>query len=261
MQYDHITTDSQLKKLCQALADSSYIGFDTEFVSEDTYFPELCLVQVAADDVLAVIDPQEINDMSPFWETLSTGSHCTIAHAEREEFRFCRLAVQRRPANLFDVQLAAGLVGIEYPASYGKLLTKLLSVRLAKGETRTDWRRRPLSDKQIDYALQDVIYLKDIHSKIESKLKQLGRLERLQEEMTVWQDEMEAAEIAVPWQVFPWGLSFLAPVATLAMALTDQVGWFPTNQGLVKSCWLLIVVTVTMLPLTVLMLICWSTVP
>ncbi|MFC1757861.1 ribonuclease D [Planctomycetota bacterium] len=200
MQYDHITTDEQLEKLCSNLANSTYIGFDTEFVSEDSYFPELCLVQVAADDVLAVIDPQEITDMSPFWNALSNGDHLTIAHAAREEFRFCRLAVQRRPANLFDVQLAAGLVGIEYPASYGKLLNKLLGVRLAKGETRTDWRRRPLSDKQIDYALQDVIYLKDIHSKIEAKLIKLGRLEWLQEEMSVWQDEMEAAEKQERWR-------------------------------------------------------------
>ena len=198
--YDHITTDAQLEKLCCKLASSSFIGFDTEFVSEDTYFPELCLIQVAADEVLAVIDPQEIGDMTLFWDALSKGEHLTIAHAAREEFRFCRTAVQRRPANLFDVQLAAGLVGIEYPASYGKLLNKLLNVRLAKGETRTDWRRRPLSDKQIEYALQDVIYLKDIHTKIEAKLVELGRLEWLQEEMSVWQDQMEAAEQQERWR-------------------------------------------------------------
>ena len=200
MQFDHITTDAQLKQLCSDLANSTYIGFDTEFVSEDTYFPELCLVQVAADDVLAVIDPQDISDMTPFWDALSTGDHLTIAHAAREEFRFCRLAVQRRPANLFDVQLAAGLVGIEYPASYGKLLNKLLGVRLSKGETRTDWRRRPLSDKQIEYALQDVIYLREIHDKIEAKLIKLGRLDWLQEEMSVWQDDMEAAEQQERWR-------------------------------------------------------------
>ncbi|MCA9216757.1 MAG: ribonuclease D [Planctomycetales bacterium] len=200
MQYDHITTDRQLQELCRDLADTSYIGFDTEFVSEDTYFPELCLVQVAADNILAVIDPKDISDMSPFWDVLSSGSHLTIAHAAREEFRFCRLAVQRRPANLFDVQLAAGLVGIEYPASYGKLLSKLLGVKLAKGETRTDWRRRPLSDKQIEYALQDVIYLKDIHSKLESSLRELGRLEWLDEEMAAWQDDMEAAESQERWR-------------------------------------------------------------
>jgi ribonuclease D len=147
-----------------------------------------------------VIDPQPIDDLTPFWETLSTGSHLTIAHAGREEFRFCRQAVQRRPANLFDIQLAAGLIGIEYPASYGKLLSKLVGVRLAKGETRTDWRRRPLSDKQIEYALQDVIYLKEIHDTIRSKLVELGRLEWLEEEMSVWQDEMEAAEGQERWR-------------------------------------------------------------
>lgn len=200
MNYDHIETAEHLASFCNDLKGSEFIGFDTEFVSEDTYYPELCLIQVASDDRLAVIDTKKVKDIKPFWQVLCENGHRTIVHAGREEFRFCRSACNARPSDLFDIQLAAGFVGLEYPASYAKLISKLLDIRLPKGETRTDWRKRPLSEHQIEYALKDVTYLKPIHDKIQAKLTNLKRTDWFHEEMRAWEANQEFVEAQERWR-------------------------------------------------------------
>ena len=200
MDHLYIRSDEQLSSFCQRIITAKIVGFDTEFVSEDTYRPDLCLIQVAADGDLAVIDPKAVRDVRPFWDAICSGDHITVVHAGREEFRFCLQAAGRRPSNLFDTQLASGLIGLDYPASYGKLLSRLLNRDLAKGETRTDWRRRPLSAKQIEYALQDVIYLEPLFNQIQASLDRLHRAEWLAEEMTRWQSGLEAAEQRENWR-------------------------------------------------------------
>jgi ribonuclease D len=212
LDYDHILTDDHLAEYCAAIADAPIVAFDTEFVSEDTYQPELCLVQVAAGGRLAVIDPFEVQDLTPFWELLAKPGRETLVHAGREEFRFCRRAIGKRPAQWFDVQLAAGLIGLEFPASYGTLVSKLLGKSLDKGETRTDWRRRPLSDRQLEYALQDVADLEAIRTKIYSRLEKLNRLGWLEFELAVWQDDLEAFETSERWRRVS-GLSGMSPKA------------------------------------------------
>ena len=200
MQYEYIETKSAFESFCSKLTESSYISYDTEFVSEDSYYPELCLIQVATETQLAVIDTKEIQDSTLFFEALATAGHRTIVHAGREEFRYCRRATNSRPSDLFDIQLAAAFVGLEYPASYGKLIWKILDLRLPKGETRTDWRRRPLTDRQIEYALQDVIHLKDIHDVLLGKMKDLGRVEWFFEEMDAWQANVEETDQRERWR-------------------------------------------------------------
>ncbi len=103
---------------------------------------------------------------------------------------FCLLAVDRLPKNLFDVQLAAGLAGIEYPAGYATLVYKLLGESSQKQETRTDWRKRPLSKRQIDYAVQDVYYLGLIRDRVHARLEELGRLSWMKEETAAWCEEL-----------------------------------------------------------------------
>jgi len=195
-----ITTQIELEQLCADLAGADSIAFDTEFVSEHTYRPTLCLVQVAAARRLAVIDPFDLQDLTPFWTLLARPGHETIVHAGREELIFCYEAVGGPPANPFDVQLAAGLVGFEYPAGYGTLLGKLLSETPAKGETRTDWRRRPLSPHQIDYALDDVRYLQRLRDKLHSRLLRLKRLDWLAAEMAAWQAQVIASRGDDRWR-------------------------------------------------------------
>ncbi|QDU95574.1 ribonuclease D [Lignipirellula cremea] len=200
MQYEHITSDSQLQDYCARLAQAEFIAFDTEFISEDTYRPDLCLIQVAAGDALAVIDPKACEDVTLFWETLAAFPRQTIVHAGREELRFCLQAVQAPPPQLIDVQLAAGMIGLEYPAAYGTLIHKLLGKTLPKGETRTDWRRRPLTDRQMEYALQDVIYLAAIRDQLLGKLDELDRRSWFLDEMTRWQNDIIEAEAQQRWR-------------------------------------------------------------
>ncbi|MGO9109914.1 MAG: ribonuclease D [Thermoguttaceae bacterium] len=200
MDYESITTDTQLGEFCGELATCPWIALDTEFVSEHTYRPELCLIQVSTPQRLAMIDTIVVHDVRPFWQAVVDGNHETIVHAARGEMEFCLLAVDRLPKNLFDVQLAAGLTGIEYPAGYGTLVAKLLGESSQKHETRTDWRKRPLSKRQIDYAVQDVYYLGLIRDRLHARLGELGRLPWMKEETESWCEELLRATSSERWR-------------------------------------------------------------
>jgi len=198
--YQNITTEGQLREFCRDLPRHEAIAFDTEFVSEHTYQPVLCLIQVAAGQQLAVIDAMAMDDLSPFWEAIAEPGHETIVHAGRGEVEFSLQTIGRRPAGLFDVQIAAGLAGMEYPAAYSKLIGKLLGTPTQKHETRTDWRRRPLSQRQIEYALDDVRHLGPLRDNLHATLKRLGRLDWLAEEMDSWQDEVQRSFTQERWR-------------------------------------------------------------
>ncbi len=200
MSHKTITTACQLERYCGQLAGCTRISLDTEFVAERTYRPLLCLIQVAAGDGLALIDALEIEDVTPFWRVIAEPGHETVVHAGRGEFEFCLRATGRRPARLFDVQIAAGLVGIEYPAGYRSLLHKVLGKTPSKDETRTDWRRRPLNDRQIRYALDDVRYLAALQDRLHQRLQELGRTGWLEDEMSCWQEEVERALTQERWR-------------------------------------------------------------
>ena len=200
MKYEYIDDHQQLIRFSGEIAAASCIAFDTEFVSEDSYRPELCLIQVAAGERLAVIDPLSIRDLGPFWEILADPSRQTIVHAGRHELCFCLQAIGHRPGALFDTQLAAGLIGLEYPAAYGTLVTKLLGKTLKKGETRTDWRRRPLSHRQTEYALQDVVHLEPLRDVLLERIGALNRTAWLAAELEDWQTNVETAEFHERWR-------------------------------------------------------------
>ncbi len=210
VQHQYITKQRDLVRFCEDVRDAKAIAFDTEFVSEDSYRPELCLAQVAADGRMAVIDTLAIRDVTPFWELLAAPSHQTIVHAGRSELCFCQRAIGRRPHNLLDIQIAAGMIGMEFPAAYRTLIFKLLGKNVKKGETRTDWRRRPLSSRQIEYALRDVLYLEPIRDKLVSRLEELDRRTWLDTEMEDWQTRVEAAELHDRWRRVS-GMASLSP--------------------------------------------------
>lgn len=199
MDYEFIASERELLNFCDTAASARMIAFDTEFVSEDTYRPELCLVQVAADDRLAVIDPYPIGDLTPFWDLLAREGHITVVHAGREELRFSLAAIGRTPHNLCDVQIAAALIGLEYPAAYSTLVSRLLGESLPKGETRTDWRKRPLSQRQLEYAVHDVYYLERLSELLLRRLAELGRESWLANEMQAWQRQVEEFEQGERW--------------------------------------------------------------
>jgi ribonuclease D len=208
--HETITSPAQLAAFCRRLAGAERIGIDTEFVSEDTFRPELCLIQIATQDELAVIDPYRSGDLTAFWRTLIEGRHTTIVHAAREEVSFALTACGEPLANVFDIQLAAGFCSAEYPSSYGSVVTRFLNARPAKGEQRTDWRRRPLSAEQIEYALEDVRYLLPLHETLTARLERLERLDWLAEEMERWLGDLCDARQRPRWRKVS-GLGNLSP--------------------------------------------------
>lgn len=198
--YELIADDEAFDKLIKELETADFIGFDTEFVSEDCYRPDLCLLQIATRDQFWIVDTKSISDAKRFWEVLVEGDHETVVHAGREELRFCLQATGKSPRNMVDIQIAAGFVGLEYPAAYSTLVSKLLGISLSKGETRTDWRRRPLTNRQLDYALQDVVYLASIRDVLLKKLEKLGRSAWLTDEIQNWQTDIEQYETQKRWR-------------------------------------------------------------
>lgn len=200
LQYDSINTVDDLKQFCDEIADYPVIGFDTEFVSEDSYRPQLCLIQVAAGDRLAIIDPVYVEETGPFWELLTSPGKTVIAHAAREESRFCFRFTGKPISGLFDTQLSAGFVGMEYPASLGTLVQRLVNKTLPKGETRTNWSRRPLTKDQINYALNDVTDLLEMYQKLNAMVEDLDRGEWLKEETEIFQQKVMDAETRENWR-------------------------------------------------------------
>lgn len=200
MNYESPSTAEELQQFCDEIASCDRIGFDTEFVSEDTYRPLLCLIQVVAGDRLAIIDPLVVTDTTPFWNLLTQPGRTVIAHAAREEARFCFRYTGKPIAGLFDTQLAAGFVGMEYPASLGTLVQRLVNKTLPKGETRTNWYRRPLTADQLTYALHDVTDLFTMHDQLSAAAEQLNRTGWLDEETEIFQQKVMDAETRENWR-------------------------------------------------------------
>ncbi len=171
-----------LEECCARLATHLQLGFDTEFVGEDTYEPSLCLIQVATSDALYLIDPLSSGPLDAFWRILVDPIRLVVVHAGREETRMCRRWSGEMPSNWFDLQVAAGLVGLNYPLGHSALVSQLLGIQLSKGETLTEWRHRPLSPAQISYAFNDVRYLLSLWQRLNGWLTERDRLGWVREE-------------------------------------------------------------------------------
>ncbi|MGE0760815.1 MAG: ribonuclease D, partial [Pirellulaceae bacterium] len=217
---------------CRAHTQAQVIAFDTEFVSEDTYGPELCLIQVAADGHLAIIDPLSIRNHEAFWQLLAAAGHETIVHSGREEFRFCLIEGGQRPTGWFDVQIAAAFVGMEYPAAYSNLISRLLGKNLSKGETRTDWRKRPLSKRQLDYAVQDVLYLQPMRNMLHERMVRLGRESWFVEELTAWQDQLAATLQRPSWR----RLAGIAGLSARQLAIARALWMWRDEEARQRNC-------------------------
>ncbi len=177
-----VADPSSLAECCARLASYPQIGFDTEFVGEDTYEPSLCLIQVATPDALYLIDPLSAGPLDAFWRILVDPNRVVVVHAGREETRICRRMSGVAPTNWFDLQVAAGLVGLSYPMGHSALVSQLLGVQLSKGETLTEWRQRPLSPAQMSYAFNDVRYLLALWQRLHAWLTERDRLGWVREE-------------------------------------------------------------------------------
>jgi ribonuclease D len=177
-----LNTSEELAGFLDKLAGMPYFGFDTEFIGEETYTPELCLVQVATADELVLIDPFSVGPLDEFWNLVADPKRTVVAHAAREEIRICHKQFGKLPGRLVDLQIAAALAGYGFSLSHGTLTQELLGIRLRKGETLTDWRKRPLTSQQVQYAFDDVRHLLPMWETLSSALDELGRMSWANEE-------------------------------------------------------------------------------
>ncbi|MBV9510372.1 MAG: ribonuclease D, partial [Caulobacteraceae bacterium] len=171
-----ITTTADLAAFCDRITGASFIAVDTEFMRETTYWPKLCLVQVAAADIAANIDPlAEGLDLGPLLKLLADPTIVKVFHASRQDVEiFNNLGVIPRP--LFDTQIAAMAAGFGEQIAYDALVRQMLKIDLDKSSRFTDWARRPLSDAQLAYALADVTHLAAFYPLLRDRLEKTGRL-------------------------------------------------------------------------------------
>ena len=212
----YVDTARGLADAIEALHSAPIIGFDTEFVGESTYEPQLCLLQVATADSIWVIDPLSRIDLGDFWTKLTAPGREVVTFAARQEVRFCLRYARRPPSILFDPQLAAGLVGFSYPLSHTNLVQQLLKVRVGGGETYTDWRRRPLDSKQVEYAADDIRYLLQTREQLLARAKTLGRVDWLRGEFAWLVEDIVHGEGEERWERVS-GASNLSPRALAVM--------------------------------------------
>lgn len=177
-----VTDAGRLEEFCAALREAGEFGFDTEFIRERSYKPQVCLVQAAGAERLALIDPLRV-DLGPFWDLVTDPAVRTIVHAGEQDFELCYLWTGRAPANVFDVQVAAGLAGVGYPLSYERLAKEVLKVSVGKSESFSEWGRRPLTKSQLRYAVEDVLHLLPLKEHLDERLASLGRATWVREEM------------------------------------------------------------------------------
>lgn len=181
-----ITKTEDLAAFCQRISSAEFITVDTEFHRETTYWPLLCLVQVAGPDEAYCIDAlAEDLDLSPLYELFLNEDIVKVFHAARQDLEIFFHKANLIPTPLFDSQVAAMVCGFGESAGYETLVTKLTSARIDKSQRFTDWSRRPLSEKQLDYALADVTHLRDIYRTLKSKLDESGRSNWVAEEMKI----------------------------------------------------------------------------
>jgi ribonuclease D len=181
-----ITTTNSLAEVCGRLQRHPFVTVDTEFLRESTYYPKLCVAQIASTDEAVVVDAlaQGI-DLKPLFHLMADENVIKVFHAARQDIEICWHAAGLIPAPLVDTQVAAMVLGYGDSIAYDQLVQRITGDNLDKSLRFTDWTRRPLSDAQIAYAISDVTHLRDVYVKLEADLKKRGRTEWMREEMRV----------------------------------------------------------------------------
>ena len=168
-----------LATVCATLSQAPWFAIDTEFLREKTYYPKLCLVQVATPDMVACIDPLVLDDITPLLDVIFDQQITKVMHAARQDMEIFYHLRGTVPAPVFDTQIAALLLGLPDQVGYGGLVQELLGVKLHKLHSRTDWSQRPLDGEQLHYAADDVIYLAQAYQLMQEKLGESDRLDWL----------------------------------------------------------------------------------
>lgn len=183
-----VTTSAELLHALEQLRAADFVALDTEFMRESTYFPKLCLVQMATpapDGTIrcVLIDPLAVPDLQPLWDFLNERGRIKVLHAARQDLEVLSVAMRGALGGpIFDTQIAGALLGQPAQIGYGALVAARLEHQLEKGHTRTDWSRRPLSPEQLQYAEDDVRYLAPLYQNLRDALEEAGRIQWLYEE-------------------------------------------------------------------------------
>jgi ribonuclease D len=170
-----IDRNHELPALARHLESQPWIGVDTEFLRERTFFPKLCLLQLSADSRIWCVDTLRGGSLEPLVPSLTAQRTRKVIHAARQDLEAFYLTTKRVISPVFDTQIAAACIGLKPQVGYADLVKTLLDVTLTKGQTRTDWSKRPLTRAQLDYAADDVLYLGEIAARLALRLRQLGR--------------------------------------------------------------------------------------
>ncbi len=179
-----ITTTEDLNQLCERLAQHEFVTVDTEFIREQTFWPKLCLIQLAGPGDEAVVDPLEAGiDLAPFYQLMANEQVVKVFHAARQDLEIVWTQAHLMPKPIFDTQVAAMVCGFGESVSYVNLVKQITGRDLDKSSRFTDWARRPLTEKQLVYALGDVTHLRDIYQRLKAELESTGRVRWLDEEM------------------------------------------------------------------------------
>lgn len=177
-----INNNNGLKDLCDQLADSQLIALDTEFIRTDTYYPKIALIQLSDGETIWLVDVLGVDDFLPLKKLLESPDNTLIFHACAEDLEVLDHAINIQPTQIFDTQIAAGIVNIGYSMGYARLVDSLLDIQLDKQETRSNWLARPLTQRQLDYATVDVLHLHSLYSILVEMLNQQDRFKWFEEE-------------------------------------------------------------------------------
>ncbi|HEX5079495.1 MAG TPA: ribonuclease D [Geminicoccaceae bacterium] len=179
-----LTKTADIADLCDELAQEPFVAIDTEFMRDRTYWPKVCLIQLAGRNRHAAIDPLAPGiDLAPLFALMANPAVAKVFHAARQDVEIFHHLSGAIPTPLFDTQLAAMVCGYGEEVSYETLVTRLAKGRIDKSSRFTDWARRPLTRQQLDYALADVIHLRVVYQRLEAQLRQTGRSEWVAQEL------------------------------------------------------------------------------
>jgi ribonuclease D len=181
-----ITTTKKLAEACARLAKHPFVTVDTEFQRETTYYPKLCIAQIASNDEAVVVDALAQNiDLAPFFGLMANEKVIKVFHAARQDIEICWHAAEIIPTPLVDTQVAAMVLGYGDSISYEQLVQRITGDSLDKSHRFTDWTRRPLAEAQLAYAISDVTHLRDVYLRLAADLEERGRVEWMREELRI----------------------------------------------------------------------------
>jgi len=247
---EFINRGDELQEFVNAIRSADWLAVDTEFIREETYWPELCLFQIAAGDRLACIDPMALSkdEMAPLRELMLDPRIRKVFHAARQDLEVFHHTWGALPGPVFDTQVAAAMLGHGDQIGYANLVQTICGIELAKGHTRTDWRARPLPAEAVEYAADDVRYLGPVYQSLLESLERSGRLGWLEEEFESLCDEsLYKADPANAWRrvkghrkLRPKQLAVLSSLAEWredeALSRNRPRRWILKDQAMVDLC-------------------------